>query len=200
MAYREKLCGVYQIRNRTTGERYVGASTHIKCRWKSHRCSLRKPTYDGKTSRLLHEACHGSSIGLLGFEILLLCSPADLAMYEQAAVDTLMPEYNLRTEDVTTNAGMSIELTPEGRAVKVAATIKFNRARERTPEYRHKISEKIRALAKRYVVFGERLSIREMSERYGYTVHVVRKRVEAGWAPEDAVTRPVRQSVNGGRL
>src|SRR4051812_8478775 len=37
-------CGIYQIRNTVNGKVYIGSSTNVEGRWRTHKCALRKKT------------------------------------------------------------------------------------------------------------------------------------------------------------
>lgn len=71
-----RLCGIYRIRNKKTGEFYVGKSVNIYSRWNSHQKygNFAKDTHD--------------------FEILILCPEENLNFFEKAFIsgfDCILP-------------------------------------------------------------------------------------------------------------
>lgn len=78
------LCGIYAIRNRLTGERYVGSSTQMRARTGSHRTLLRKGVHH---SRRLQDAWDSCGESAFVYETLALCRPARLLEIEQFWLD-----------------------------------------------------------------------------------------------------------------
>lgn len=84
-------------------------------------------------------------------------------------------------------------MSAEGRARQRKAVVEYNRTRGASDEFRKNMSEaqKKRKTVERFALWGENLTVLEMAERYDVCRHVLRKRLNAGWSVEDAVTRPV---------
>lgn len=84
--------GIYEIVNSVDGKRYIGSAANFRARFSSHLTRLRQGVHH---SRKLQNAWnkHGSEV--FEFRRLLLCLPSDLLMYEQIAMDALLPEYNV---------------------------------------------------------------------------------------------------------
>lgn len=82
-------CGVYAI-TALDGQQYVGSSRNIFKRWREHRFALRRGVNKNKP---LQESWNRNES--LVFEILLICSPESLLMYEQIALDALVPSFNV---------------------------------------------------------------------------------------------------------
>jgi group I intron endonuclease len=106
--------GVYEILNTQSGKRYVGSALNIHRRWAEHRSGLRRGKHHSR-----HLQCAWNAYGEAEFEFrqLIVCAPQDLLLYEQIAIDTIAPEYN-----VLQNARNSLGRvhTPETRA-KISA-------------------------------------------------------------------------------
>jgi len=106
--------GIYEIVNTVNGKRYVGSAKDFKKRWGGHRAQLKKGRHH---NRHLQSSWNKHGAAAFAFRKLLVCSPENLLMYEQIAIDATAPEFNV--EKV---AGSSIGCirTPETRA-KIAA-------------------------------------------------------------------------------
>lgn len=83
--------GIYEIVS-PSGRRYIGSAVNINRRWTRHRTEL-KGGYHGNAP--LQRAADKYGLSGLQFNLLLVCRPDDLLMYEQLTIDGLMPEYNL---------------------------------------------------------------------------------------------------------
>jgi len=84
--------GIYTVRNKKNGNRYVGSAVNIKRRWSQHKSALRKGTHKNGH---LQRAWNKYSKSAFGFEVLLYCAPEMCVPFEQMAMDTLEPEYNI---------------------------------------------------------------------------------------------------------
>jgi group I intron endonuclease len=90
-----KIAGVYFIRNRATGERYVGSAQNIALRWSQHRNVLRKGV------RLSHRFLQAwRTQGEEAFEFAVVetienPTHEQLEAREQHYIDLWMPEYNV---------------------------------------------------------------------------------------------------------
>lgn len=87
------VCGVYQIRNVVTGERYIGGSVQVRIRCRQH---LRERRSGYICPKSLHDAFAEFGESAFVFELLLVCSRGDLAFYEGLLIDNLVPSYNMR--------------------------------------------------------------------------------------------------------
>ena len=86
--------GVYQIRNRANGKRYIGSAAEYRGmpqRWSVHRSALNSNRH---YARHLQHAWNKYGEGSFVFEVLLYCDPGDCLTYEQIALDHYQPEYN----------------------------------------------------------------------------------------------------------
>lgn len=76
-----KLCGIYSIRNKTSGMRYVGQSRDILDRWKRHRKGKDKNT-------LITNAIQKHGPEAFDWEIIVLCKPEELDDLESFFIST----------------------------------------------------------------------------------------------------------------
>lgn len=84
--------GIYEIVNTVNGKRYVGSACSFHERWKLHRIHLRRGTHHSPHLQASWDK-HGEAA--FKFNRLLICSRQNLIMYEQAAMDALLPEFNV---------------------------------------------------------------------------------------------------------
>jgi len=93
--------------------------------------------------------------------------------------------------------GKPASLSEEGRLRKNAKIAEANRVRVITDEHRKnsRASQRSRANIERFLFGGELLTVLELSERFGVTRHTLRKRLNAGWDMNRALTQPTKQHV-----
>lgn len=91
-----KICGVYQIKNKITGERYIGSSKDIHERFMQHK---RPNRWNREKSKLYQDF---KKYGIENFDFLYLAfvEPQYLKQVEQEFIEMLCPKYN------TINASM----------------------------------------------------------------------------------------------
>lgn len=87
-------CGVYAIKNKISGQVYVGSSANIERRWYFHRYHLRVGTHH---SRALQSSWleHGEDAFVL--EVLIVVPASHLLDSEQHFIDSLKPSFNIHT-------------------------------------------------------------------------------------------------------
>lgn len=102
--------GIYEIRNVIDGKRYIGSAVSLRLRWRQHKCALEKGTR--KANRRLLNAWRKYGGQNFQFRHLVYCAAEHLIFYEQAVIDSLAPEYNIR-KDAASNLG--IRMTEETR-------------------------------------------------------------------------------------
>jgi group I intron endonuclease len=71
--------GIYQIRNKDNGNRYIGSSINIDKRFREHKCALK---YNKHHNSHLQRAYNKYSISSFSFEILEYCSEDELLKRE----------------------------------------------------------------------------------------------------------------------
>ena len=149
--------GVYEIVNTANGKRYVGSAKSFAARWRSHRKDLDAGKH---CNAHLQRAWRAYGEGAFAFRELLICAPSDLVMYEQIAIDALLPEYNIcRVAGSTLGLKMTAEARAKISAAKlgnastkgqkrdreaVERTAAAHRGMKRSEETRQKIAEKAR--------------------------------------------------------
>lgn len=83
--------GIYAIVNTTNGNRYIGSAVDFRQRWAEHRSLLKR----GVHNKHLQAAWAKYGAAAFEFKKLLVCSPQNLLLFEQRAIDGLRPEYNI---------------------------------------------------------------------------------------------------------
>lgn len=86
--YKNKICGVYKILNKTTGKFYIGSSNNVKRRWKEHINDLNK---NKSHSIYLQRAWNKYGEDNFTFEILEECKIENQLEKEQIYLDKLKP-------------------------------------------------------------------------------------------------------------
>ena len=89
---REKISGVYEIRNKLNGHRYIGSAVNIYRRFTYHKTHLNRMEHH---SQYLQRAWNSYGESMFEFNILLLCNPDMCVYYEQLCLDNLGSEYNM---------------------------------------------------------------------------------------------------------
>lgn len=84
--------GIYQLRNTVNGKCYIGSTKRLVARKSKHLTTLREGNHDNAHLQNAANKYGGNS---LMFEVLLLCDPENLLLYEQMCIDCLKPEYNI---------------------------------------------------------------------------------------------------------
>lgn len=86
------ICGVYAIKNKISGQVYIGASIYIERRWSMHRYHLKAGTHH---SRFLQASWNEHGEDAFDFEVLLVVPAGDLITNEQRFIDELKPSFNI---------------------------------------------------------------------------------------------------------
>lgn len=84
--------GIYMIRNKANGKRYIGSAVNIPWRETKHRLHLGRGTHH---SRHLQRAWEKYGAEAFEFNVIETCSVSELIVREQAAFDKFRPEYNV---------------------------------------------------------------------------------------------------------
>jgi group I intron endonuclease len=92
MATADFRSGVYEIVNSVNGKRYVGSAVNFRLRFRTHLSLLRSGKHH---SRKLQSAWKKHGEAAFVFRPILVCAPAQVVLYEQIAMDALLPEYNI---------------------------------------------------------------------------------------------------------
>lgn len=87
-----KISGIYEIRNTTNGNFYIGSSVDINKRWVSHRSDLRKGKHGNAH---LQRAWIKYGEDCFQFSVIEQCDKKLVIEREQFYIDTLRPAYNM---------------------------------------------------------------------------------------------------------
>lgn len=159
-------CGVYQIKNKTSGSIYVGSSVNIKQRWRLHRFHLNRGTHD---SKWLQNSWSKNGSDAFEFTMLVVCSKEMVLFYEQLLIDGLNPAYN---------------------TLKVAGSRLGHKVSDKTKSL---MSAAQRASRKKYDWKGQRLCLSDIAETEGFDVGVLISRVNGlGMTVEKALAQEKR--------
>lgn len=120
-----KQSGIYKITNILNNHCYVGSAVNINRRFITHRYRLNDQTHH---SSYFQNAWNKYGSEAFIYEILLYCSKSDLIFYEQRAIDTYKPEYNMCP---TAGSSLGRKLTEEHKA-KISASGKGRIVSEET--------------------------------------------------------------------
>lgn len=88
----ESLTGIYQVRNLTTNQCYVGQSVNIRVRWQNHLSALRAGRHDNV---YLQRSFDKYGEDVFEFSVITLCSEELLTDIEQWYLDAWQPAFNL---------------------------------------------------------------------------------------------------------
>lgn len=213
-----KQTGVYEIVCLPTGKRYIGsAARSFGLRWNLHKSHLRRGIHH---SRYLQRAWDKHGEDAFRFSALIVCRPEDAVFYEQRAVISLNPEFNVaevrgsgfgREFSAEQKAAISARLRDEWAAGKRAHASKefasdpeYRRslrdaAANRSPEVKEAAKARARkqglANSRKHLVRDEMLTSREISEKYGIKIWTIKRRLECGATGEDLIAplRPGRR-------
>ena len=116
----DKNCGVYAITNNRTGKRYIGSAVNIQRRWKQHRNELTSGCHHNSK---LQKSWNKYYPEAFEFSVILICTQADLLMYEQICMDFF---------DVVKNG------------YNILPSAGSNLGQKRTPEFKMKMSAIVR--------------------------------------------------------
>ena len=154
---REMISAVYQIKNKVTGERYVGSSKDVYARWANHKCTS---VWNSNPNRRLYQDFQKYGIENFMFAILAPVEEEHLRKVEQEFIDMLKPEYNSNRAN-----GWDVE--------RYKAT---HKAYEQTEEYKeskkaYRQTEKAKATMKAYTsrlcnYKGETLTLSALGNRF----------------------------------
>jgi group I intron endonuclease len=128
--------GIYQIRNTVNGKVYVGSSSNLSARWRSHRCTLNKKTH---VNIRLQRAWMKYGEDLFEFVVVEYVENVNnLILREQHWIDSLLSWSQDTGYNICRVAGSTrgVIRTPETRA-KLSAKAMF---RSPSPETRAKLS------------------------------------------------------------
>lgn len=132
-----RSAGIYAIVCLPTGRCYIGSAVRLRARYSLHYHQLSKGEHH---SRFLQRAWDKYGPEAFEFRILLLCRPGDLQFFEQRALDSYKPDFNVSPSAIST---LGLKHTPEQRS----ANSMRGKALRSTPEWRAAQSERIKRAA-----------------------------------------------------
>lgn len=102
---KQKISGIYQIKNTINGHIYIGSSNNITVRKYNHLYKLRHNLHHSKYLQRAWNKYDGRNFE---FKILLICEPFELLRYEQELLDRLKPEYNISIDALAPTRGRKL--------------------------------------------------------------------------------------------
>lgn len=84
-------CGIYEIKNITTNNRYIGSSCNLNKRFRVHKIKLNNSEHH---ARYLQRSWNKYGADSFEFNVLLYCDKEFLLIYEQLFLDKLQPVFN----------------------------------------------------------------------------------------------------------
>ena len=130
--------GIYEIRNMTNGNRYIGSSSDLKSRRRTHFSELRTGIHG---SPHIQNAFNLYGEAQFEFTVLYECDVSELERCEQEEIDLLKPEYNHRLV-VNTNRGLkNSEETRRKLSAALKGRISPNLGRKFSEEWCKNLSE-----------------------------------------------------------
>lgn len=161
--------GIYQIRNTESGKRYIGSAKCFKVRWSRHLSVLAAGKHH---SQHLQRAWDLYGKDVFEFEILLVCDHDNCLYFEQRAIDSFHPEYNINPTAASRLGAKSTE--EHRRRISAAHTGKVYAASRRA-----QIRATLIALdtGKKYSCGEEQLSISQASKKFGISYNVLQHRI-----------------------
>lgn len=199
--------GVYEVVNKVNGNRYVGATSHFRSRWKTHLNELRSGKHHAPG---LQKDWNEHGADAFVFNKLLVCSSRNLLLYEQIYLDALQPEYNT-CKVAGTRKGIKLPQSEIDRISRVSkrswaanrekmmAAVKAGHAKlkelrkDSSFQERHKqnVRRAKQVNAKTLTYNGATKPLREWAEEYNIPSTTLHNRVKSGWTAERALTTPV---------
>lgn len=142
-----KICGIYEIKNKLNNDRYVGSSFNVSERTRKHRECLRTNRHRNPH---LQSAWNKYGEDNFEFNILFECDKEHLLIEEQKLLDKL-PHYNIAKCALSPHTGLKnsketrakISKSNLGRIVTKETRVKIgngNRGIVRTPEFNAQMS------------------------------------------------------------
>lgn len=194
--------GIYTITS-PSGKQYVGSAANFRRRWKKHRVELKTGNHHNKP---LGAAFKKYGLEKLTFSVLLVCSKQDLLLFEQRAIDVLLPAYNMckvagsclgRVHSQETRAKIALSntgktWTPEQRAAFRAARV----GHKHSAEHRAKIS-KLHLGRKRPMSTRMKISAAHLGRKHSETHRANNSAAQTGKIMAQAVREKISISLKG---
>lgn len=194
--------GVYTITCTPTGVQYVGSAVRFSRRFRQHKSDLNLGRH---RSTYMQRAWEKYGSDAFVFAVALVCDPQLAVYFEQRAIDALAPKFNTAR---VAGSSLGIKRTPEQCAEQGRIRAKINLAKPdkgighmlqivQSEQFRRKQSERMKLahalgdyagsqkrrgekMARRHVVHGEELTVKQLAEKYGRTAKSIQRRIERG--------------------
>lgn len=179
--------GVYKIESKTSGKFYIGSAINLRKRRNRHFSELNKNNH---YNIHLQRAWNKYGRTDFTFNVVLICDAQNMFIYEQMAVDSLKPQYNIRLK-VESNNGLTV--TPERkkkvgdffRGIKLSKSHIYNRSKSLSlnklasnPMYG---IQKLPSKTFRVVIYGKHLGcFKSLSEAQKYRTDYVNSLFDGG--------------------
>ncbi len=134
--------GVYMIRNKLNGKRYIGSSINLKYRLFQHRWYLKKGNHQNPK---LQKAWDKFRLKCFEFKILFYCTESDLLFFEQCCLNKFKNLYNIcknakdssgRKCSVSTKKKISNSLKIYNKENKSIGVLHTEETKKKMSEYR----------------------------------------------------------------
>lgn len=196
-------CGIYCMTNSVNGKVYVGQSINVERRIRAHRYRLASGVYRGNIH--LQRAWSKYGAANFCFSLLEACVPESLEARERhwiRALDSMRSGYNkspggaapMLGKKMSTEQKSRIAASMRGKkktkehARKVADAQRGQKRQPLSAEHKAVLSASIRKGWARYEVEGERVSLLELSRRFGFSSSALWKRMNRnGESVEEAL-------------
>ena len=150
-----KICAVYKITNKITGECYIGSSKNVYRRWIEHRSTY---TWKKCPNNRLYQNMQKYGLDQFRFEIIVPAAPTHLKICEQEFINIYKPTYNNNRANGTDKAKKTEydkRYREEHRAERAALRKQYNK------EHRTEINEYMKQYNKEH-----RTEINEYYKQY----------------------------------
>lgn len=132
------ICGVYKIKNRITGDTYIGSSNNVYKRFKGHIWRLKKNEHH---SSILQHSYNKYGHDNFIFELICKCDNSLQYILEQAYIDSMKPYFNI------SKIALHLDYSwfkREGFCSYMKGRVPWNKGIKRTPEEKRYMSERLK--------------------------------------------------------
>lgn len=185
--------GVYLIRNRYTGRKYIGSAQDFEARWKLHQVNLRTGKHHNRHMQASYDK-HGEET--FEYYVLERCPLDQLIAREQYWINEIPTQYNVCK---VAGSRQGVRNTPEHNAAIAAKA----RTRWSDPEFKDRMVARLKAAERRkpertvasriISAWGQEMTLNEWSDRVGLKRETIAYRLNAGWSVERALSTPARK-------
>lgn len=131
-----KVCGVYEIKNVITGDKYIGSSKNIKLRFTEHKRLLKQNKHH---STILQNSYNKYGLSSFKFSVICKCNPNLRLHLEQCYLDSIKPYFN-----VSKSATAPMQGRKHSEATKLLFKNRKQKKGKESPSYGKKWTEEMR--------------------------------------------------------